>query len=172
MTTPIIGNATQSHLISTPCLDENEALNILQGLISFDRSDPLFAESQHVGNCLINEPAQKRARCDNKLPSTTQAAPTPVTSTSTSDAPPPQEAPTNEKNQQQDNAIAKAILEAAKLITNAFDSNTRALRCQEKTQEKVVSELSRIERKLNQMERNQAAKLRPDPQTPTLKENK
>jgi hypothetical protein len=106
------------------------------------------------------------------LPPTTQSAPTPVTTASTSAAPPPTEAPSYDQNKQQGSEIAKAILEAAKMITNAIDSNTRALRCQEKTQEKVVSELSRIERKLNQMERNQAAKLKPDPPAPVLKENK
>lgn len=51
-------------------------------------------------------------------------------------------------------AIASATVEGLKNIVEAINNNTRAIRCQEKKQEKIVNELARIERKITQMERS------------------
>ena len=57
----------------------------------------------------------------------------------------------------EESPIAAAILTGVARIVESIDSNTRAIRNQDKSLEKVVGELARIERRLSAMERRSAS---------------
>jgi hypothetical protein len=125
----------------TPCQDEH----ILPGLLFTDRDDPLYHEADQV-------------RPTDQMP--------PV-----HDEPLPKKRRIEEAGQDVPDilsALSKAIGDGVAKLVDAIDRNTRAIRCQEKTQEgivnalksqektqeKIVNELARIERKINRLERS------------------
>ena len=109
---------------STPCQDERSTVDLLPGLLCVNQEDPLFQEAQG-------------------LPTS-----------ETADEPAAKRARTEAPVTQTDTTIADVLTKGFKDIVEALNSNTRAIRCQGKTLDQVVSELARIERKIAQLDRN------------------
>jgi hypothetical protein len=69
-------------------------------------------------------------------------------------------------------SIASSTMEGMRNIVEAINGNTRAIRCQEKTQEKIVNELARIERKITQTERSRNKENSPSTESKTTNKGK
>lgn len=125
---------------STPCLDERGTEDLLPGLLSLNQNDPLLREAQDV----TKGPSMTSIQTQTDVDDSTEE--------------PVKKRPRLEEETSQVvitlQAIASATVEGMMNIVEAINGNTRAIRHQEKTQERIVSELARIERKITLMERS------------------
>jgi hypothetical protein len=140
LNTPAIRSRSPGSTVgqSTPCLDERDSENLLPGLLSLNHDDPLLRETESLNH----KPSMASVQTQ------TDGA---------GEEEPPRKRPRLDEDHSQIAAalqsLASSTMEGMKNIVEAINGNTRAIRCQEKTQEKIVDELARIERKIAQMER-------------------
>ena len=98
--------------------------NILPTIIQMDEQDPLLKESRDINRETLAKDGE----------------------------PVPKKA--RKDNDTQLESLTAAITKGFEQVVEAINSNTRAIRCQDKNLERAVNEISRIERKLNLIERS------------------
>ena len=138
--TPVLRSKSPGSFVSqgTSCRDEMETENLLPGLLDVNNNDPLLRESPNVithpsvvsvqtqtSDTDLEEPPRKKQRVEEPCQISAALA-----------------------------EIASATIEGFKKNVEAINSNTRAIRCQEKVQQNIVNEQARIERIITLTERS------------------